>query len=168
MKRETLEWKTAKAIAARDEWLWQNEEMIGNFFNLKEYCWKEFCEETFDKNEPQYKFQISKEEYDNLPKDDRNYECGVDKKTNEVFYTYFKYNPEWKKWKRNEINQFAKKFAKKNNIENTKESWFSNSYELSGYFWYESENEYAKYLLENDYFCDLSDEELVEEYYKYA
>lgn len=162
MKRETLEWKTAKAIAARDEWHWLNEEMIGNFFDLKRYCWKENHNfEYFDNNEPERKGdEVSQEDYFKLPEKER---YGHDENDH-----YFKINPEWKKWERNEINQFAKKFAEENGIRNTKEDWMCNSYELSGNHWYESENEYARMLLENDYFCDLSDEELVKEYYKYA
>ena len=132
MKRETLEWMTAKAIANQEYLDLNFGSCIGSFYDLKEYCWKEFCEETFDKNVPDYG------------------------------------SPEYEKWKRNEINQFAKKFAKENNIKNTKIAWMNNSYELSGYSWYESDKEFAKMLLENDYFCDLSDEELIEEYYKYA
>lgn len=61
-----------------------------------------------------------------------------------------------------------KKIAKENNLKSYQD-WANYEIELSGRGgWYKNTNEFAKMLLDNDYFCDLTNLELVESFCEFT
>lgn len=149
MTRETMERELAKIYANSDEWHCYNEEAIGNFKELKEAWFDDYHDGDYvNENEPKKYFYVDKN-----GNEVAKYSEGIEMVKNH----------EWTKWYENEVNAWAEKFAKEHGL-NTKDDWYTQSYELSGLHWYESENEYAQMLLDNYFFCEMTDEELIEDY----
>lgn len=64
-----------------------------------------------------------------------------------------------------EEKNHLKKIAAEHNLK-TYDDWAEYDYELSGNCWFKNTNEHIKYILDNDYFCDLEPKEIIEMYPK--
>lgn len=165
MKREVMEREFAKLIAYIEA-KQQIDYFFGSLDDLKnriledEFCFSDVYK-NFDKNAPEYSLQVSKEYYEKLPEEDRAGMSWIN--CEEKFYMY---NPEYSKARNVAFNQFKNEFNEKHNFK-TESDWANYFYESTGHLWFSSEEEYAQYLLDCDYFCDLSDEELIEQYNYY-